>query len=828
VSLQQRPRRQIYCGLDRASAKSASNAGSIRPADCRWKQQSASFDPLLISNFANVFTLSVSAQLANIFASAVETADVAEMSGVALALSQLSPSLLLPDLIRFVSLCGSAVSLYSTSSLMDTQACKGLHATALLMHGVIIEDETSLASCREKLSDLLQALQSPVEGSHGIFTAALELTGSDCACHKTSDGAFCSHRMRAVELLQRTTKILVQQTMTSGLQLVEESNGNASEVLAALNFAIFGNAISANKTQDFSKHDSEFGIPIAALVAYPLKILQSHYSPECSSHQCLQATACRELFHTIAKAYTEKCLLTPLREEYSNVACSSELCLIDSFMEEFLELAKAGCDDACGVVADLYRIRSCAVNMTSASSCALPRQLDDALFSLTFCPSQEQRGAGWLDCVGAVLLLGGKSFASGGRYLVEKLVQSVVSSIASVISGGAVMRVGDRVAEKVECVISSVMSVTAPHLREALVAKSLFRAALTQSVGSDPSFSLIFAVVSALLRSSRCEWRDGTPTVRRGFRKTVLQQFCLAMEQIAISSAPGGLDNCTTATYCSQLSQAAKMLNEELRHCVSAGNPSRKSGERGPRRIPNKAEDTANRQSHSALLGDAFEAAVLFLSVSITFVTAVCPQANVSRQTFHESSGDVNKTCQLCRLTHALVKLLSDVVSCPPIAIVNSNIGSIVLMLRHLTVAAITLASSDVHSAVSGAGQVTGVDVLRVTGRALMACASSKHLHRHAYLMVVSVIDALTGFTKKSGLERIIDSSVESSSKPRPVVVSSTKAIGAGSISRSIAISSSDETLRENLLPGLFALLDRYNHLFIYLFILTSITLNKY
>jgi hypothetical protein len=80
-------------------------------------------------------------------------------------------------------------------------------------------------------------------------------------------------------------------------------------------------------------------------------------------------------------------------------------------------------------------------------------------------------------------------------------------------------------------------------------------------------------------------------------------------------------------------------------------------------------------------------------------------------------------------------------------------------------------------------------------GRVLMALSSNKHLQRHAHLFVACTIEALSGYASiQAQQKRQLKNHLSSNSEE-----------GA----ESITISSHDETLREHLFPGIFALLDR-------------------
>jgi hypothetical protein len=173
-------------------------------------------------------------------------------------------------------------------------------------------------------------------------------------------------------------------------------------------------------------------------------------------------------------------------------------------------------------------------------------------------------------------------------------------------------------------------------------------------------------------------------------------------------------------------------------------------------------------------------------------------------------SVDPSRELQVSSIHHfkhsvcGIISLLTEVLSCASVPVINSYIGSIVLLFRHLLfVSSSLIAATHGHqvAAVSEAGK----EVMALLGRALMAVASSKHLQKHAYLIVSAIIDTIGGLstTTVASTNQQKQFSADEGNTTDLVSTSAT------STEHPLNFGEGNELLREHLFPGIFALFDR-------------------
>lgn len=703
---------------------------------------------------------------------------------------------------EILDLCWHTLSQKRSSDTSKEHARSGLRDISALMNAIVSRnayDEAGIAIDSENLALLLECIT--LDSNESSVYSILDIVGH---VTRVDSKLLCEAGFSLLHLMDK----LVRCTL-SGFFRCANVVYTDTRIFHKLCICLFGP--SAVK----SLANTGCNSPTDTVVLFLLdKILKC-----CVNHETFEngeAFICRHLLHTLVEVFSESALSTPLRlhgevgEEEAEVdyASGSGEWVVEH-MQSVVNLLRKddhSCHDAMyEILADLYRLWICESNIAdgldnSIDLFSLPAELEESLLYVALhSPPDSILGAGWLNFSSAYVQLSGKHFERGGRYMAPIFIEKMMHKISEVLISS--LEKDADTSQRTMAVVASILSVTPPDQRENLVARPILAAVRIMSLRGGHSLTAL-SCVNSLLHGARCDWRDGAGAAlaRRNFRKSVLQQACFIVESSVTSSRLASDSSHTKfENYCRQLKSAAELFYDELRYSVSALNPPKRNTGRGARGTHhNKAEEAADRQSYNSLLGDVFEASVLFLSSSFSFIAAYCPSTLVGSSVY--SSGD-KRSGILCEIALSVMKLLAEVVSCPPVAIVNSNIGSIVLILRQLTIVSIVLASQNTPEDRLSAGHASGTDVLRTAGRVLMSSASSKHLHKHAYVIVVGIIDALTIFTTKHSLERLVDGSVE------------TQLLQASSLeirTHGIAVSSSDERLREHFFPGVFALLDRY------------------
>ena len=723
------------------------------------------------------------------YEAAIQSSDISYMSVSTRALSQLPPVVVLSHWQGVLSSCRRSLSilcgLLAEPTLRDV-ACQDIKCIADIMARILTELICFEEGNLQNSSDLL----------HEILTCMTDTKRdiNSCSLFSVMQRISAASDSYSQNTVLDIVKLLIQSTVSCCFHMEEAAGPTAVKLCDDLRHAVFGEDCPRGGV------DCQFqcGIPVDDLVA-PL-LVNLHSSRRDDAEPARRSSL--ELFHTLVEVYCENSLHKPWRPLHAHDASQAEQAVAsDSFLHRYLELCLDSLSESAGlkdgderytILADLYRLVVCSGNVArnlspTNGNCIVSVDVEAKLLTLAYSDASN-KGSGWLDFVGAFVLLSGKSLQGGGRYLSNDLVRKLVDDVVKVVKGSAN---DSELPCQVQCAVSSILSVTLPGMRAVLVARPLFDATACMLHSKEGSAAAVFATLQVLMRAGRCEWRDSGQALvaRRNFRKSVLQQACFTANLVSTSSRDRG-----AGLSCVGLAHAIELFDEELTYCLAAMSAPKGSG---TRKVVNKTEDLAERQCQAALLTDTVEAAILFLTTTSAYILSYCP-SNVHSISVVGSALLVQ--VDICRVAHSLVKLLSSVLTCPSLTMINSNVGSIALILRQVTTVSIVLASYVVPDISAGP---SGVDVLRAVGRALMAAASSKHLHKHAYLLIVSVVDALTWFTKRNALEQLLDSSVQST----PTNASTFREDSAAK--KTLTISSADETLRETLLPGLFALLDR-------------------
>jgi hypothetical protein len=342
-------------------------------------------------------------------------------------------------------------------------------------------------------------------------------------------------------------------------------------------------------------------------------------------------------------------------------------------------------------------------------------------------------------------------------------------------------------------VVKPMLQLVGKHIRM-LSEKNIFEGRHFKSM-----FMSLFAITTALLEYGNSEWKEGTKEGTRNlkityttYRKSVTHMCCATILDIAnilLSVHHMDLEKSKIFTsgwgYSSMLDFLSSTLRSQLKIELQLQSDAshlarkRKRHSKGAR----DAEDEG-----SDCVGLIFDTCFSFLAAASSQLVYL--SVNGSRM------DDVTLIQNFKSSACGLVSLLTDILSCVSVAVVNSYIGSIVLQLRHvLFIASSLIVSTHGHSVPSANN--SGKEVMALVGRALMAAASSKHLQKHAYLIVSAIIDSISGLSSRAGSSH--------HNELHHTRIDTNSAM----LENPLNFGEGNEILRENLFPGIFALFDR-------------------
>ena len=447
----------------------------------------------------------------------------------------------------------------------------------------------------------------------------------------------------------------------------------------------------------------------------------------------------------------------------------------------------------------------------SPSSDVISSDVDTGLVAMLLSSSLVRHG-GWLHLLGEYLH--GQSmldFGESRSYLSDNIVETLRNSVLQAVElsfCNSVEIVSNEYPSVLFFVVKSLLHATSPSSREKFIAKpllcfvsdtirSLSETNLFVNQNHRHVFLSMFAVITSLLEFGNTEWKEGTKEgqhnlkiVRICYRQNVINRCCdevmdicarlLSLHHLQLSTVDifEGVWNYGTLLdiVCQTLRSQLKL---ELQNQFEVSQLIRK---RKRQRHSTAAEAAPAADS----VGRVFDACFSFLSTAAAQLVYL--SSGNSFLEIHVSSIQNFKT-SVC----GLISLLTDVLACVSVPVINSYIGSIVLLFRHLLfVSSSLIVSTHAHPVLSVSN--AGKEVMALLGRALMAVASSKHLQKHAYLIVDTI----------SGLSTSLSSSISA-------VKRAASAEGKATLSSdgSLNFGESNELLREHLFPGIFALFDR-------------------
>jgi hypothetical protein len=641
-----------------------------------------------------------------------------------------------------------------------------------------------------------------------------------------------------LENLENLIEILCRQV----LPLAMQSSAGDSPLFNKLSLFLCGPGKKDEENENEGDEES-CDVITQTVVSLCHNLIQSFASSE---H--FKVTFTFRLLRNLCESYCEHFLKLPMRDSqetknsHTQIHCCSGLGPLEKLLGKLVDvfLTHSGVSTMRGrdrdslyrLIGDIYLMTKCQQSQlqvipersfTNKPSSALDKHLATLAF-----PHQptSSLGDGWLHFLTIFLECNGKSFSSpaaaataggrggdGGRYLSLSSITLVVGNLMNLIqsSSSPVSVSGPIDIASVQNLLQILISVVPPHLRERLVALPLMKMlSFHFPIKTSDDSHFIFGMIETLLRIGFCDWRDSHPNSEFGsnYKKFMIENACWYCERMSTSlrdddAVSGDVAADADAVFLDHVSLASQLYQLQLKslsasryHKFEKLNYDEEGG-----------GGSTGRQFEGTLSALLYNSVISFLSLTTS-------------RLFSFQDSDESHSRFISTMI-ALIHLLLDVLSSSHFPLLNSNAGSLVIMIRHLIVIGIKSLSSSPspprssHSSSHSSSNsnpklrlineknVFSIDILRLLGRVLMALSSNKHLQRHAHLFVACTVEALSGYAtiQAQQKQRHLKNYLNSNSR------SSNPAEGA----ESLTISSHDETLREHLFPGVFALLDRYN-----------------
>jgi hypothetical protein len=424
------------------------------------------------------------------------------------------------------------------------------------------------------------------------------------------------------------------------------------------------------------------------------------------------------------------------------------------------------------LIGDLYSMLICQRKQVGAESkkelSALDARLDGLSFSVA--PATARLGSGWLHFIGIYLGVNCDRYLSLSA--TNLLVGHVITSIKSHTQHSHAPTERERhYSIQLKQTIQHLFCVVPPQLRERLLAAPLMSFVLNHSVETrtmDSQFT--FAIIETLLQIGFCEWKDSkdpNSEYSQNYKKYIVESACWYSEQMVTVTAEKSLE-----PLFEHVNGASKLYQLQFR-ALYTSRTLKVTGQ-----ITSESDST-KRQYEGTLSTLLYNSIVSFLSLSSSCLLAVL---------------SISYTPEVMPAILSLLRLLIDLLSSSHYPLLNSNSGNVAVLVRQLLL--ISLMSVTI-SANHEAG--LNVDSLRLMGRVLMVLAANKHIQKHAHLFVGGVIDVLSGYAV------VLQSTLQTQHRGHKHTAEITEKMS----DLIVTISSHDETLREHLFPGIFALLDR-------------------
>lgn len=390
--------------------------------------------------------------------------------------------------------------------------------------------------------------------------------------------------------------------------------------------------------------------------------------------------------------------------------------------------------------------------------------LNNGLQSLAY-PQTIPAGHGWIHFFSSFLSWNGKTVSPVGyRYLTLSSttlsVQNLITSIELSVLPETIPLVEYTL--QVEELLRILHSVIKPNLRERMILHPIV-AFIRDKYPNGSTFA--FKIFEALLQIGFCEWQDCSPAsdYHQNYKKYIISNLCTYCERV-IPNESAPVTN--SSTFLNQIKIASNLYQLQLKMInVSRIRETKKS----------QVDELTRRQFEGILTSVTNHSIVMFLSLSTARLLSLVKKFSPD---------------MLVQVLLSLIHLLIEFLSSTNYPQLNSNAGIIILIIRQLLV--MTLFS--LTSITDTSHRTSSIDALRLIGRILMVLSSNKHLQRHSHLFIACIIDVLSGFATIQQYEGTSRITITSST--------STK-------NEMITISIHNEILRENLFPGLFALLDK-------------------
>jgi hypothetical protein len=431
------------------------------------------------------------------------------------------------------------------------------------------------------------------------------------------------------------------------------------------------------------------------------------------------------------------------------------------------------------LIGDLCSLRTCQRDTFGSQQRRFTSALDGRLDSLAFSvfPATTRLGSGWLHFLGIYLEVNAHCYLSlaATNLLVGNVISSIQSHVALGLSSESrKSKLESNYSLQLQNTLQNLFCVVPAHLRERLIAWPLMNFILTQSVENETLDSqFIFGVIETLLRIGFCEWKDSKDSNSefcQNYKRYVVERACWYSEQMTTVS----IDQSVSSLF-DHIIGASKLYQLQFR-ALYTSRTLKIAGQ------INSESDSTKRQSEGTLSTLLYNSIVSFLSLSSSRLLSLL---------------SISYNPEVMSAILSLTRLLIDLLSSSHYPLLNSNSGTVALIVRQLLL--ISLMSLTTTSINQNEG--LNVDSLRLMGRVLMVLAANKHIQRHAHLFVGGVIDVLGGYAAA------LQSSQQTQHRDnRQSSQSMDVSERSGLI---VTISSNDETLREHLFPGIFALLDR-------------------